>query len=295
MGQPLWAQQLNIFFKTSPTIDLIRPHGGPVGLSVLVTDAGGKPVEDGWADIRLDAPKPGGFFSTDFPLIEGTRLTEMRLPLRRGQAEWKYDWPIRGEYRLAVEATTADGKKASKVFPITVRENSRKWLALGGFSLGLFLLGFIAGRVFTRPSNARLSLLLGVIFAAPSPPTAIARLSQPASLAVEPATVGKLSRITWRLDGGPPANGSTLTLAIQLLEEGHTVFALEKLPVAGEFSLSFHFVDGSEHRVTAIAEMAGHAPVRTEQIISVAAVEPPSTAALPAIAFFMALIALGLG
>ena len=83
----------------------------------------------------------------------------------------------------------------------------------------------------------RLSLLLGVIFAAPSLPTATARLSQPgvhpASLGVEPATVGKPSHITWRLEGGPPASGSTLTLAIQQLEEDRTVFAFEKLPVAG--------------------------------------------------------------
>lgn len=303
LAAPLSAQELNILFQTSPAIDLIRLHAGPVGLSVLVTDASGKPVENGWADIRLDAPKPGVFFSTDIPLVEGTRLAEMRVPLMHGKVEWKYDWPIRGEYRLAVEATSADGKKASKTFDITVKESATKWLTLGGFTLGLFVVGFIAGRIFTATTGSAASLMLALLLSGTALSSAVAQISQVVeqtaqpTLTIEPAVVGKPSRITWRLDGGVnvPSEGAMLSLAITQLEEGHTVFAIEKFPVASEFALNFQFVDGSEHSVTAVAELPGRAPIRTEQRVSVTAVEPPATAALPALAFLLFVIALGLG
>ncbi len=303
LAAPLWAQDLKIQFKTSPSIDLLRPHAGPVGLSVLVTGADGKPVDSGWAAIRLDAPKSGTYFSTDIPLVEGTTLVEMRLPLRQGNVEWRYDWPIRGEYRLAVVASSADGKKASQTFDITVRESATKWLTLGGFTVGLFLFGFVAGRVFTGTTPSTASLMLALVFSGTAPSSAVAQLSQTtdraaqATLTIEPAVVGKPSRIVWRLNNSESMTsaGAVLSLAITQLDENHTVLAIERFPVAGEFALNFQFVDGSEHSVTAVAELTGQAPVRIEQRVSVTAVEPPVTAALPAITFFLIVTALGLG
>ena len=284
-------------------MELLRPHTGPVRLSVLVTDTDGKPVKNGWADIRLDAPNPGMIFSTDIPLVEGTRLFEMRLPLRHGEASWQYDWPIRGEYRLAVEATDADGRKASKTFNIKVRESAAKWLTLRGFALGLFLLGYIAGRVFTSATASAASLVLTLLLTGTALSSTAGQLSQatePAalgSLTIDPAVVGKPSRIVWRLTDHARVTSEsvTLSLAITQIEENQTVFAIEKLPVTDEFTLNFQFVDGSEHSVTALAELSGQAPVRSEQRVAVTAVEPPATAALPAIAFFLSVIMLGLG
>lgn len=284
-------------------MDSNRPHAGLVTLSVLVSDGAGKPVDSGWADIRLDAPKPGGFFSTDIPLVEGTKLAEMRLPLTSGKAEWQYAWPIRGQYRLAVEAATADGKNASKSFDISIRESSTKWLTLAGFTLSLFLFGFIAGRIFTATTASVANLTLALFLFGTALPSALAQGSQGseqaarAILTIEPAVVGKPSRITWGLDDGVnvTSEGVMLTLAITQLEEGHAVFAIEKLAVAREFAMNFQFVDGSEHRVTAIAELPGRTPISAEQSISVTLVAPPAAAALPAMAFFLFVIALGLG
>ena len=104
-------------------------------MSLLITGADGRPVKQGVVDIRLDAPEPGRFFSTDFPFVEGTRLSEMRMELRQGRANWKFLFPIRGEYRLTVVATTADGRKASKDFKFYIRENQKKWFALRDFPL----------------------------------------------------------------------------------------------------------------------------------------------------------------
>jgi len=289
--------------EISPSIDLLRPHAGPFGVSVLVTGVDGKLVENGWADIHLDAPKPGLFFSTDIPQVEGTRLVEMRLPIEHGKVAWQYAWPIRGEYRLAVAATAAGGKTASKTFTVAVGESATKWLTLGGFGLGLFMFGFIAGRVFTAPTASAGSLVLALVLSGTALSSDVAQGSQArekpvqATLSIEPAVVGKPSRIVWRLNdrAGAASQGLRLSLAITQLEENQTVFAIEKLAVAGDFALNFQFVDGSEHRLVAVAELPGQAPIRTEQRVLVTAVEPPTAKALTPITLFLGVIALGLG
>jgi hypothetical protein len=59
--------------------------------------------------------------------------------------------------------------------------------------------------------------------------------------------------------------------------------------------LDFHFPDGAEYRVNSIAESPGQEPIRTEQLVAVAGVEPAITAQLPSLLFFLLVIALGLG
>jgi hypothetical protein len=86
-----------------------------------------------------------------------------------------------------------------------------------------------------------------------------------------------------------------LTLTIVHPEKNKIVFALERLPVAGEFAMNFQFTDGAEYRVAAIAYVAGRPMLRTERNIAVIAAEPPARAMIPAIGFFVAIIAVGLG
>jgi hypothetical protein len=78
------------------------------------------------------------------------------------------------------------------------------------------------------------------------------------------------------------------------LEKQKTVFAVEKIPVPGEWSMQFHFPDGAAYRVAATANIAGMAPLRNEQVINVTGVEPPASTMVPALSFFTAMIAAGL-
>jgi hypothetical protein len=290
------AEELNIYFKTTPRSELLRPFYDPVDLSLLITGADGKPVEQGIVDIRLDAPKPGRFFSTDFPLVEGTRLTEMRLRLRQGRAVWKSLLPIRGEYHLAVDGLTNDGRKASATFTFKVRESGVKWLTLSGFSIGLFFLGFIAGRLFTGKIAG--VGLFATVFLLVSPSVAGAQEDNRAAvLKIEPATIGRLSLVRWYLTNAAPSDkpNALLSLTIKHLEKDKIAFAVERLPVAGEFLLKFHFPDGARYRVTANAQIVGGSLIRNEQVVEVTGVEPPARAMVPALALFVAIIALGLG
>ena len=72
------------------------------------------------------------------------------------------------------------------------------------------------------------------------------------------------------------------------------VFAVERLPVQGEFGMDFQFTDGAEYQISATTYVTGGQMVRIEQNVSVTGVEPPAQAMIPAIGFFLAVIALGL-
>ena len=144
---PLWAEDINIYLKASPRLELLHPYSDPATLTLLVTGADGKPVTQGHAAILLEAPEPGRFFSTDYPLVEGSRLLEMDLPLRQGRAEWKYLFPIRGQYRLTVEFIAPDGRKMNKTFPLAIRENKQKWCFWNIYD-GPFGFGCIRGQDF---------------------------------------------------------------------------------------------------------------------------------------------------
>ena len=295
----LAADGLNIYFKTTPRRQLLRPFADLIDLSLLVTGADGKPVRGGSVAIRLDAPVPGWFFSTDFPLVEGTVLNEMRLPMRQGKANWKYLFPIRGDYHLSVEAIAENGTKLSKTFVFKVRENRQKLWALAGFSTVLLVLGFAAGRIFTRTGGVVILLAASALAVAPSTSSHVpARSGSPSpGLEIEPATVGKASLVRWTAPKTAPREQPNvfLSLSILQLEKQKIVFAVDKIPVGDEWSMKFHFPDGAGYRVSAVAEATGQPLLRSEQVIAVTGVEPPAKAMVPALSYFVALIAVGLG
>jgi hypothetical protein len=159
------------------------------------------------------------------------------------------------------------------------------------------LFGFAAGRVFTSAKAVSALLLvicLGLLAGRALAAADAERQNYTAHLDIEAATVGKPSRVHWRLDGAGANSPAALTLSITHLEKEKIVFAVERLAVPGEFALDFHFPDGAEYRVTAVAEIQRRAPVNVEKIISVVGVEPPAKAMIPALSYFLALIALGL-
>ena len=61
------------------------------------------------------------------------------------------------------------------------------------------------------------------------------------------------------------------------------MFAVEQIPVAEKFSMNFHFTDGVQYGVSAVAHIPGSEPLRTEQILSATTVEPPEANAIPAV------------
>ena len=299
------AQEFTFYFNTAPEGAQLNPSRAPATLTLTVKAPDGQVPAAGWIVVRLDAPPPGRFLSTDFPAVEGSRLLEMRLPVIHGKAEWRQILPIRGDYRLAAQFVDAAGAKAEQVFSFRVYENNQKWLFLGAFALGLFVTGVIAGRIFSGPrgrETAKLGVwpLLFLTYFVATGESAWAQDDQKrkyfSKIEVASPTVGAPARIHWWLhpagiEGKPSAR---LTLRITHVEKNLLVFSAEKILVAGEFSLDYQFTDGSDHRITAIADIDDGETIRQEQLVSITAVAPPWRAQLPALALFLFLIFLGL-
>lgn len=287
-------------------METVRPNSEPVTLTLTVADRSGLPSLGGWIDIQLMAPDRGRFLTTDFPLVEGSRLLEMRLPIEKGRASWQYVFPIRGVYRVLVEFNDEEGGRTEKNFQVRVRESRWKYVYLGLFSTVLFLTGVIAGRLFTGPDyrfGRRGIFVLAAVAVLFSVATSLnganaqvskSRIGQVA-LGVAPATVGRPSEIRWSLNGLGigESQSARLTLTVVHREKERTVFGVNRLPVAGEFSVAFHFTDGSEYGIKTVAELETGELVENEQIVAVTPVEPPARSSVPAI--MLALLVVGAG
>jgi hypothetical protein len=296
------AAELALEFKALPEATQLRPGSAPTLLILTVSASDGQSAAAGWVVVRLRAPPPSGFLSTDFPLVEGTRLLEMRLPVVDGKAQWRQVLPIRGEYRLTAQFDGPAGTRGEQTFSFRVRENERKWIVLSGFILALFVTGFVAGRIFSAPRKRKprswflWPLAVGILLGTGAGAQDAHKRKYSSQIEVAPAIVGMPARVHWWLHpaGVEGRSSVKLTLSIMQLDKGAVVFSVENIPVAGEFSLDYHFADGSDHRVIAIAETEDGQTVRQERNVSVTAVAPPLRARLPALLLFLSVILLGL-
>jgi len=215
-------------------------------------------------------------------------------------------FPIRGEYRLEAEFIGTTGAKSRRVFSFSIRENERRWLTLGAFVGGIFVAGVVAGRIFSAQPDAlamkfwmwpALLLLCGAATAKYSRAPEPYKRQYQAKLEIGSATIGSPVPIHWWLHpAGINGEASTkLTFTVVHLEKNKEVFALERIPVTGEFALDYQFTDGSEHRVTTVVETENGETVRQERTVAVAAAAPSLRTKLPALILFLAVIAAGLG
>ncbi|HEX2229579.1 MAG TPA: hypothetical protein VHM64_20790 [Candidatus Binatia bacterium] len=298
------AEEFAVYFKISPDQAQVTPSL-PATLSLTLEKPGQSAAGEEWLTVRLDAPPPGFFFSTDFPVVEDSRLLEARLPVVGGKTEWRQLLPIRGEYRLTASLHAASGLDAERTFTFYVHENRRKWFYLGTFAFGLFLIGIIAGRIFSAPRKVKrgqLSILL-VLCLTPFGLAGDAACAQEnheqkyaVNLDVSPARVGRLARVRWSMrTAGFEGNSSAhLSIIVTQLEKNTVVFSIEKLPVAGEFAFDYQFTDGSNHRVSAVAVTSEGEIIREDHLVSVSAMAPPWRAQLPALLLFLVVILSGL-
>ena len=296
-----------IHLQIQPGLDKIRPLSETAKLTLTLHDGAGQAIDRARFQIRLYAPPRGWIFSTDFPQVEGTLLLDIELPAGKRKVEWEYLFPIRGDYRLEVGAVDSVGNMDKRVFSLPIRESRTKLFYLGTFLAGLFVFGVMVGRLFTlqgketRITGGLLLLVGSVLIICPA--TAQEPITKMAEdrgfvirLEVSPPTVGKLSQIRWQLletKTGLPYS-THITLAITQLEKGKQIFSLKGIPTKGNFNFKFHFVDGSAHKVTTIAELKGRHPIRAEKVVAVKGIQPPKGVSLRALLLFTGVLVLGL-
>lgn len=301
-----WASNEDIRLQTLPALDKARPFSDPVKILLKIVDNDGNPVGTGRVRARLYAPIPNRLFSTDFPHVEGTLLLDMELPFSNGSVAWEYVFPIRGDYRLEIELADPSKENIRRTFNLSVKEHRIKFFYLGCLLVVLFLLGLIAGRLFSgRRANHGLNLKLGFFLSLLPLATGSTSDIQTkegtgsqlvTGLEVSPAVVGKISRVHWKLTDPRTRKpvASRLSLTITHGEKGKQIFSVKNVPTEGNFTLDFQFVDASDHLLAAVAEPEGEEPVREKKVITVTGVHPPRETFFAPMILFLAVLALGL-
>lgn len=175
-GEPPDTAAYDITVATHPEPAAIVPDRDVVELRVRVT-RGGEPARNVDLSYRLDAPPRTFWFSTDFPVVEGTPLLNGTVHLPAGHHETSMILPIRGTYRLR---TRAEGPRGTAVRTVTfgVSENPREKLYLAVFLGILLLIGGAAGFLASRASGAGtptglLAVLVALGFAVTLTPSAV--------------------------------------------------------------------------------------------------------------------------
>jgi hypothetical protein len=151
--QLLQADDIAVEITTDPSAENILPDAEMVTLKIVLKHSDGRLVEKARLHFRITAPEKNKFFSTDFPIVEGTELLDVRPEISGGVFTMKYLFPIRGDYRLQVkvEALKPEDFETTEVQKIlSVNEvPEERWhfkillFVLSGF--GLFS-GFLLGR-----------------------------------------------------------------------------------------------------------------------------------------------------
>lgn len=141
-----------ISVRTEPATDQIVPDKDLVKTIIEIKDGQGQLTKNIVIDFQVDSPAPSSWISTDFPMVEGTRLHQSRFDAPDGMLELKFVWPIRGDYKLIMRASPAPGTNTSfapitKQLTMHINENPSEGRNLLQFVIGLGILGLVAGMI----------------------------------------------------------------------------------------------------------------------------------------------------
>lgn len=145
----------SIRLTTDPSVDRVAPFEAeatdkqsPVNFELQALDSGGQPLKNASIDIRVVNPSANPWFSTDFPIVEGTDLLKFVASAPDGKVRWQQMMPIRGKYQVIANIKpTTDNSFAPFVqtASISVAENSVKYQNFALLAICLLVAGGVGG------------------------------------------------------------------------------------------------------------------------------------------------------
>lgn len=171
------SPQPSVRLTTDPPLNQILPfqaagkNNQPVELTLEAVDASGQRLKNAQLHLQMQTPDRTPWFSTDFPLVEGTRLLDLEAKAPEGALQLQQLFPIRGKYQLQVEVAptiTNAFQPFEQTLTIPVQEHGVKYRNLGILAVILIAVGFgggwlIGGRPAIQPGEIapqRVRLLL---------------------------------------------------------------------------------------------------------------------------------------
>lgn len=149
--------QPKVQLTTEPGVNQIFPFEAeatqpqsPARLKLQVLDASGQPLENAKIGLTILTPPKNPWFTTDFPIVEGTKLLEMAAVVPKGELQFQQMLPIRGTYQLLVNVTPTLENAFSpfeQTLTLVVPENWVKYRNFGILVAILLTVGVVGGLV----------------------------------------------------------------------------------------------------------------------------------------------------
>ena len=100
---PSHASQPSVLLQTEPFLSQVVPDEAPVRIALQAVDATGQPLSNVQFQLQLSTPVKTPWFTSDFPVVEGTQLLELSAKAPSGKLEFEQVMPIRGNYTLKAQ------------------------------------------------------------------------------------------------------------------------------------------------------------------------------------------------
>ncbi|VAW15812.1 hypothetical protein MNBD_BACTEROID05-532 [hydrothermal vent metagenome] len=311
----------SVEMKTTPTAQSIGPDLDFVHTTLTVKDNNGSIVNDAYVRLHIHSPKGNKIFSTDFPWVENTHLIAYEGYVNNGSLEFDYIYPIRGKYRVDVQAGINPSTLSEKQsLSLSVHENPIEFRSLLIFIALLLGFGVIAGFIIGRGApmkEAAFASLILMLSIGITPSIAFAdhpaHGQDAASIGAftENATneginldftmnpgagkVGMLNELTLTAknsDGQFIAN-TNFDVKLWHIEDDKPVFSTVLFGKNGQANLNFQFFDGAEHEVRIIAtNLLGS--VSLARIVEVEGIHPPISTKVKTTIYFTLIVFLGI-
>jgi hypothetical protein len=146
-----------IQLTTNPVVGQMKPFEAeaakpqiPSQLTLQATDRAGHALENARIHLTLLTPPKTPWFTTDFPIVEGTTLLDIEMIAPKGKLELQQMLPVRGDYKLRVNATPTMVNAFAPIqetLNLSVSENWLKYRNLSILAAILFAMGLGGGWV----------------------------------------------------------------------------------------------------------------------------------------------------
>ncbi|MCC5655715.1 hypothetical protein LC608_01675 [Nostoc sp. XA010] len=146
-----------VLLSTNPPLERILPFEAgaekpqsPVTLKLQAVNAAGKPLENTKISLQILTPNRNPWLTTDFPIVEGTKLLQIDATAPDGKLEIQQILPIRGNYQLLVNVSPLVANAFApyqQSLNLNVRENPIKYKYFVVIAAILLSLGLLGGWV----------------------------------------------------------------------------------------------------------------------------------------------------
>ncbi|MFN6462379.1 MAG: hypothetical protein RMZ41_011095 [Nostoc sp. DedVER02] len=154
-----------VLLSTNPPLEHILPfeaeaqkQQSPVTLTLQAVDAVDKPLENALISLQILTPQPHPWLTTDFPIVEGTKLLQMDAAAPDGKLEFEQILPIRGNYQLRVNVSPLIANAFApyqQTLNLNVHENPVKYKYFAIVAAILLSVGLLGGWVIGGQEELR--------------------------------------------------------------------------------------------------------------------------------------------